>query len=57
MAPPQTSNPAGSPAVRSYTPVPGPQRPADERNAEYDRFEDLARKLVQTPKPERSDCN
>lgn len=41
---PQTVNPAGAPTI---TPVPGSTGPG-----EFDRFEDLAGKLVQVPKKE-----
>ena len=43
-----TSNPAGSPKVTDTTPRPS----ANEPNPEFQRFEDLARKLVKVPKGE-----
>lgn len=41
-----TTNPAGSPVIKVYSPTPAPT------GSEFERFTDLASKLVQVPKNE-----
>jgi hypothetical protein len=39
----------------SITPMPAPTPEPAKPSTEFERFEDLARKLAQTPKPESSE--